>query len=149
MNVEKLRTAEDWVALYRYEFELPVIERGGYVMLPITSRIGVLHLPLVRAERVSNSLIDQGMSAPVLARQARWSFVVAPDDPLGTPVMDVLNRLDIGIPAIGSAVMLPTGFGRWTREGCHWVVPPTGDDTTLPPLSAVITTALAVGGGED
>lgn len=149
MNVEKLRTAEDWVALYRYEFALPVIERGGYVMLPITSRIGVLHLPTVRAERVSESLVEEGMSAPVLARQIRWSFVVAPDDPPGPQVVDVLNRIDIGIPAIGSAIMLPTGLGRWTREGCHWVVPPTGDDTTLPPLSAVITTALAVGGGED
>lgn len=148
MNVEKLRTAEDWVALYRYEFALPVIERGGYVMLPITSRIGVLHLPLARAERVCKSLIDQGLHAPVLARQVRWSFVVAPDDrPAGQA--DVLERLEIGIPAIGSAIMLPTGLGRWTREGCHWVVPPTGDTPALPPLSAVITTALAVGGGED
>ncbi|WP_067884406.1 hypothetical protein [Nocardia vaccinii] len=149
MNVEKLRTAEDWVALYRYEFALPVIERGGYVMLPITSRIGVLHLPTVRGERVSDSFVAQGVSAPVLARQVRWSFVVTPDDPPAPKVMDVLNRLDIGIPAIGSAIMLPTGLGRWTREGCHWAVPPTGADLTLPPLSAVITTALAVGGGED
>ncbi|MQY24066.1 hypothetical protein [Nocardia macrotermitis] len=149
MNVEKLRTAEDWVALYRYEFALPVIERGGYVMLPITGRIGVLHLPLARAGRVSDSLIDQGISAPVLARQTRWSFVVTPDDRPGHSMVDLLDRIDIGIPAIGSAIMLPTGLGRWTREGCHWVVPPTGDDTTLPPLSAVITTALAVGGGED
>lgn len=149
MNVEKLRTAEDWVALYRYEFALPVIERGGYVMLPITSRIGVLHLPAVRAQRVSDSIAAQGMSAPVLARRGRWSFVVTPDDSPAPKVMDVLNRLDIGIPAIGGAIMLPTGLGRWTREGGHWVVPPTGADLTLPPLSAVITTALAVGGGED
>ncbi len=149
MNVEKLRTAEDWVALYRYEFALPVIERAGYVMLPITSRIGVLHLPTGRAERVGDSCAAQGMSAPVLARRARWSFLVTPDDPPAPKVLDVLNRLDIGIPAIGSAIMLPTGLGRWTREGCHWVVPPTGDHLTLPPLSAVVTTALAVGGGED
>lgn len=148
VNVEKLRTVEDWVALYRREFALPVIERGGFVMLPITGRIGVVHLPVVRAERVRESLSDQGVSAPMLARQIRRSFVVTPDDRPGNHVVDVLNRLDIGIPAIGSAIMLPTGLGRWTREGCHWIVPPEHDHT-LPPLSVVITTALAVGRGED
>lgn len=80
MNIAKLRTVEDWVALYRHEFALPVAERGGFVMLP-------------------------------------------------------------------------TGLGRWTREGCHWIVPPTPvappPAHELPPLSVVITTALAVGGGED
>lgn len=168
MNVEKLRTVEDWVALYRHEFALPVTERGGFVMLPITGRIGVVHLPVIRAERVRAALSDRGISNPVLARQIRWSFVVTPDDRPANRVMELLARLDIGIPAIGSAVMLPTGLGRWTREGCHWIVPPArvmpvravagrgtrvrvapAPGTTLPPLSVVITTALAVGGGED
>ncbi len=148
MNVEKLRTVEDWVALYRHEFALPVIERGGFVMLPITGRIGVVHLPVVRAELVRSSLIDQGLSVPMLARQIRWSFVVNPDDRPGPEELSVLERLDIGIPTIGSAIMLPTGLGRWTREGCHWIVPPERDQK-LPPLSVVLTTALAVGGGED
>ncbi|WP_216900935.1 hypothetical protein [Nocardia alni] len=148
MNVEKLRTVEDWVALYRHEFALPVVERGGFVMLPITGRIGVVHLPVVRAERVRGSLTDRGLSVPMLARQIRWSLVVTPDDRLGPEAMDVLDRLDIGIPTIGSAIMLPTGLGRWTREGCHWIVPPERDQK-LPPLSVVLTTALAVGGGED
>jgi hypothetical protein len=58
----------------------------------------------------------------------------------------VLNRLDIGLPAVGSAVMLPTGLGRWTREGCFWVNPPSRGDA-LPPLSVILTTALAVGAG--
>ncbi|RDI46692.1 hypothetical protein [Nocardia mexicana] len=146
MNVEKLRTVEDWVTFYRHEYGLPVNERGGFVMLPITGRIGIVHLPTVRAERVRDSLTEQGMAGPMLARQIRWSFLVAPDSRPGTQVLDVLNRLDIGIPAIGSAVMLPTGLGRWTREGCRWVVPPSRDNK-LPPLSVVITTALAVGGG--
>ncbi|MGF6882158.1 hypothetical protein ABIA39_002757 [Nocardia sp. GAS34] len=166
MNVEKLRTVEDWVALYRHEFALPVTERGGFVMLPITGSIGVVHLPVLRAERVRTALADQGVSVPMLARQIRWSFVVTPDERPANRVVDVLNRLDIGIPGIGSAVMLPTGLGRWTREGCHWIVPPTrtmpvragagrgaypreAPGATLPPLSVVITTALAVGGGED
>jgi len=168
VNIEKLRTVEDWVALYRHEFALPVSERGGFVMLPITSSIGVVHLPVRRAERVRSVLSDQGVSGPMLARQTRWSFVVTPDGRPANRVVEVLNRLDIGIPAIGSAVMLPTGLGRWTREGCHWIVPPTPAMSTrvasvrgpnarvappaghlLPPLSVVITTALAVGGGED
>ncbi|MFF0488888.1 hypothetical protein ACFYTQ_07670 [Nocardia sp. NPDC004068] len=147
MNVEKPRTTADWVAHYRDEFGLPVTERGGFVMLPITGRTGVVHLPTMRAERVRDALTDQDMIGPVLARQIRWSFLVVPDSRPGTQVLDVLNRLDIGIPGIGSAVMLPTGLGRWTREGCTWIVPPA-PDLELPPLSVVITTALAVGGGE-
>ncbi|MEG8181393.1 hypothetical protein GZH49_23080 [Nocardia terpenica] len=149
MNVEKLRTVEDWVTFYRHEYTLPVTERGGFVMLPVTSRIGVVHLPTMRAERVRDCLTEQGTAGPMLARQIRWSFLVVPDSRPGVQVLDVLNRLDIGIPGVGSAVMLPTGLGRWTREGCHWVVPPSRDNE-LPPLSVVITTALAVGaGGED
>ncbi|ATL71138.1 hypothetical protein [Nocardia terpenica] len=149
MNVEKLRTVEDWVTFYRHEYTLPVTERGGFVMLPVTSRIGVVHLPTMRAERVRDCLTEHGTAGPMLARQIRWSFLVVPDSRPGVQVLDVLNRLDIGIPGVGSAVMLPTGLGRWTREGCHWVVPPSRDNE-LPPLSVVITTALAVGaGGED
>ncbi|MCX4096263.1 hypothetical protein [Nocardia sp. alder85J] len=149
MNVEKLHTVEEWVTFYRQDLALPVTERGGFVMLPVTVRLAVVHLPLVRAERVRESLAQQGIGGPVLARQIRWSFLVTPDGRPGPQVLDVLNRLDIGIPAAGSAIMLPTGLGRWTREGCHWVVPP-GPGTELPPLSVVITTALAVGsGGED
>ncbi|WP_324194638.1 hypothetical protein [Nocardia terpenica] len=137
------------MAFYRHEYTLPVTERGGFVMLPVTSRIGVVHLPTVRAERVRHCLTEQGTAGPMLARQIRWSFLVVPDSRPGVQVLDVLNRLDIGIPGVGSAVMLPTGLGRWTREGCHWVVPPSRDNE-LPPLSVVITTALAVGaGGED
>ncbi|MBB5914093.1 hypothetical protein BJY24_002960 [Nocardia transvalensis] len=146
MNVEKLRTVEDWVAFYQHEYGLPVSERGGFVMLPITVGIGIVHLPTARAEAVRDCLSEQDMAGPMLARQIRWSFLVTPDSRPGAQVLDVLNRLDIGIPAIGSAVMLPTGLGRWTREGCHWVQPPSRDNE-LPPLSVVITTALAVGGG--
>ncbi|WP_280273786.1 hypothetical protein [Nocardia wallacei] len=146
MNVEKLRTVEDWVAFYRYEYGLPVHERGGFVMLPITGRVGVVHLPTAYAGGVRDSLTTQGADGPTLARQIRWSFLVAPDSRPGAAVLDALNRSDIGIPIAGSAVMLPTGLGRWTREGCHWVRPPSRDDE-LPPLSVVIATALAVGGG--
>jgi hypothetical protein len=147
--MEKLSTVEDWVAFYRHEFSLPVAERGGFVMLPITSRVGVIHLPVARAERVRHSLVEQGIAGPMLARQIRWSLIVEPDGSPALQMLEVLNRLDIGIPGLGSAVMLPTGLGRWTREGCHWVVPPSRD-TVLPPLSVIITTALAVGaGGED
>ncbi|MBL1072978.1 hypothetical protein JK358_01060 [Nocardia sp. 2] len=144
MNADKLRTVEDWVAYYRHEFGLPVAERGGFVMLPVTGRIGVVHLPVARAEKVRDAMQHQRQVAPALARQIRWSFLVDPDSRPGDQILEELNRLDIGIPAIGSAVMLPTGLGRWTREGCHWVVPPTRN-LELPPLSSLITTALAVG----
>ncbi|MFJ4658613.1 hypothetical protein ACIP5Y_45705 [Nocardia sp. NPDC088792] len=148
MNADKLRTVEDWVAYYRHEFGLPVVERGGFVMLPVTNHIGVVHLPVRRAEKVRAALQNQQRSGPMLARQIRWSFLAEPDSRPGEQIMEVLNRLDIGIPAAGSAVMLPTGLGRWTREGCHWVTPPT-KDSKLPPLSAIITTALAVGTGSE
>ncbi|QLY34009.1 hypothetical protein H0264_00030 [Nocardia huaxiensis] len=144
MNADKLRTVEDWVSFYRHEFGLPVAERGGFVMLPVTGQIGVVHLPVARAEKVRDAMQHQQTPAPALARQIRWSFLVDPDSRPGDQIMEELNRLDIGIPAIGSAVMLPTGLGRWTREGCYWVVPPTRD-LKLPPLSSLITTALAVG----
>lgn len=144
MNADRLRTVEDWVSYYRHEFALPVIERGGFVMLPVTTQIGVVHLPVARAEMVRGALRQQRCGGPMLARQIRWSLLAEPDSRPGDQIMVALNRLDFGIPAIGSAVMLPTGLGRWTREGCHWVTPPARD-SKLPPLSAIITTALAVG----
>ncbi|WP_433563699.1 hypothetical protein ACQP1O_41445 [Nocardia sp. CA-151230] len=144
MNADRLRTVEDWVSHYRYEFGLPVIERGGFVMLPVTAQIGVVQLPVARAEMVRGALQQRCCGGPTLARQIRWSFLAEPDSRPGEQIMAALNRLDVGIPAVGSAVMLPTGLGRWTREGCHWVTPPARD-SELPPLSAIITTALAVG----
>ncbi|WP_232541930.1 hypothetical protein [Nocardia bovistercoris] len=145
-DADGLRTIDDWVAFYRNEYGLPVTERGGFVMLPVSGRVCAVHLPTVRAEKVRAALEQQGTRGPVLARQIRWSFLAEPDARPGAQVLEVLDRLDIGIPAIGSALMLPTGLGRWTREGCFWVDPP-GRGGTLPPLSAVVTTALAVGAG--
>ncbi|MEU1208990.1 hypothetical protein [Nocardia sp. NPDC005825] len=148
MNADKLRTVDDWVSYYRHEFGLPVTERGGFVMLPVTTQVAVVHLPVARAEKVRSALQLRRTDGPMLARQIRWSFLAEPDSRPGAQIMEVLDRLDIGIPTIGSAVMLPTGLGRWTREGCHWVRPPTRD-SKLPPLSAIITTALAVGPGSE
>lgn len=148
MNADKLRTVEDWVAFYRHEFGLPVSERGGFVMLPVTGKVAIVHLPVARAERVRAALEEHSRAGPMLARQIRWSFLAEHDSRPGEQILEVLNRLDIGIPPIGSAVMLPTGLGQWTREGCHWVVPPRRD-IKLPPLSMLITTALAVGSGSE
>lgn len=146
MNMDRLMTVDDWVAFYRDEFGLPVTERGGFVMLPVSGRVCAVHLPTARAEKVRAALEQQGTRGPVLARQIRWSFLAHPDSRPGAQVLEALDRLDIGIPAIGSAVMLPTGLGRLTREGCSWVSPP-GRGGTLPPLSAVLTAAMAVGAG--
>jgi hypothetical protein len=146
VNVDRLRTVDDWVAYYRHEFGLPVRAQGGFVMLPITGRVCVVHLPTARAEKVRAALEQHGTRGLMLARQIRWSFLAARDSRPGTQVLEVLNLLDIGIPAIGSAVMLPTGLGHWTREGCFWVGPPSRGDT-LPPLSVIITMALAGGAG--
>lgn len=149
MNVEKLRTADDWVMFYRHHAGLTCIQRGGFVTLPVTGSVGVVHLPADRAEAVCRSLTEHGGCGPVLARRVRWSFLVFPDSRPGGQVADILQRLDIGIPAVGGEIMMPTSLGRWTREGCHWIVAP-GSDVELPPLSIVVTTALAVGrGGED
>lgn len=144
MNVEKLRTADDWAAYYRHEFGLPVTERGGFVMLPITSRVCVLHLPTMRAEKARATTESQGIRVPMLARQIRWSFLVYPDGRPDAETVKALNNLDVGLPGVGSAVMLPTGLGRWTREGCFWVTPPERD-TNLPPLSTIVSTTLTVG----
>ncbi|MTE14790.1 hypothetical protein [Nocardia aurantiaca] len=148
MNADRLTTVGDWVSYYRHEFALPVTERGGFVMLPVTTQIGVVHLPVGTAEKVRGALQQQRRGGPILARHIRWSFLAEPDSRPGKQIMEALNRLDIGIPVVGSAVMLPTGLGRWTREGCHWVTPPARD-SKLPPLSAIITTALAVGTGSE
>lgn len=149
MNVEKLRTADDWVMFYRHHAGLACIQRGGFVTLPVTSSVAVVHLPERQAEPVCRSLAEHGRCGPVLARRVRWSFLVFPDSRPGGQVSEILPRLDIGLPTPGGEIMLPTSLGRWTREGCHWIVAPTPGQK-LPPLSIVVTTALAVGrGGED
>ncbi|MFC8526436.1 hypothetical protein [Nocardia sp. NPDC057227] len=142
MGIDEPITVHDWVAHYRDEYGLAVAERGGYLMLPITGRLGVVHVPAVRAHRVRAALDRHGSRGPVLARQIRWSFLAEPDIAPGPQVLESLGRSGIGLPGIGSAVMLPTGFGRWTREGCHWVIPPERD-AELPALSTVLRTALA------
>lgn len=142
MDVHRPITVADWVTHYREEYGLRVAERGGYLMLPITGRIGVVHVPAVRAHRVRAALERHGSRGPVLARQIRWSFLAEPDIAPGPRVLEALGRNDIGLPCVGSAVMLPTGLGRWTREGCHWAIPPERDGE-LPALSTVLRTALA------
>ncbi|APE37635.1 hypothetical protein BOX37_31045 [Nocardia mangyaensis] len=137
------RTVDDWVSCYQREFGLPVRERGGFVMLPITDRICVVHLPTTRAEKVLAVLREQRREGPVLARQIRWSLLAVPDARPPADVATDLSGLDIDIPAVGSAVMLPTSLGRWSREGCHWVRPPAGHDA-LPPLSLLLHLALSV-----
>ncbi|MEU4840099.1 hypothetical protein [Nocardia testacea] len=148
MNVEKLRTVDDWAAYYRHAFGLPAIERGGFVMLPITSRACVVHLPIERAKAVRDLLDSREIRVPMLARQIRWSFLAYPDRRPDPEVVEMLQRIDIDIPGVGSAVMLPTGLGRWNREGCNWVVPPERDGL-LPPLSSVINAALLAGGAAE
>ena len=148
MNVEKLRTVDDWAAYYRHEFGLPATERGGFVMLPITSRACVIHLPTARARAVRELLDEHEIRVPMLARQIRWSLLAYPDRRPDPEVVQMLQRIDIDIPWVGSAVMLPTGLGRWNREGCSWVVPPERDGL-LPPLSSVINAALLTGGGPE
>lgn len=135
---------DEWVDCYRSEFGLPVRERGGFVMLPITGSLCVVHLPTARAERVRAVLSERGVAGPILARQIRWSMLARPDTRPGDRLAAELTRLDIAVPAVGSAVMLPTSLGRWSREGCHWIRPP-GRDEVLPALSLVLDTALAVG----
>ncbi|MFQ6325621.1 hypothetical protein ACLMAL_05720 [Nocardia sp. CWNU-33] len=143
MNVDAMRAVDEWVAFYRQEFALPVQERGGYVMLPVTSAVGVVHVPNDRARRVLDSLVRQHLPGPLLARQIRWTFVVRADCAPGLQIYEGLIRMDVCIPVPGSALMLPTSLGRHTREGCYWVKPPS-PGTDLPPLSALVTTILAV-----
>ncbi|MFD3511084.1 hypothetical protein [Nocardia sp. NPDC058666] len=138
------RTVDDWVRCYQREFRLPVRERGGFVMLPITDRLCVVHLPTARAEKVLTALREQRREGPVLARQIRWSVLAAPDARPSEEEAAELAGLDIDIPGTGSAVMLPTDLGRWSREGCHWVRPPTGNDA-MPALSLVLRIAVACG----
>lgn len=148
MNVEKLRTAQDWATFYRHRFGLPVVERGGFVMLPITARIGVVHLPTAHARRARTALDEQTHCVPLLARQIRWSFLTRPEKILSRDTLAMLEALDIGVPAMGSALMLPTSMGPHAREGCRWIVPPQLD---LPLVSraTVLDAALATAAAPD
>ncbi|MEV0337709.1 hypothetical protein AB0H49_01640 [Nocardia sp. NPDC050713] len=143
MNIESVESAVGWAAYYRQRFYLPAEERGGYVMLPVTNEVGFVHLPQPHAERVLAALRDQQTFVPVLARHIRWSFVTAIDCLPGRQMLDLLTRENICVPVVGSALMVPTSFGRWTREGSYWVIPPTRD-RCLPLLSAIVTTALSL-----
>ena len=138
------RTVDDWVQCYQREFRLPVRERGGFVMLPITDRLCVVHLPTTRAEKVLTALREQRCEGPVLARQIRWSVLAAPDARPSEEEAAELAGLDIDIPGIGSAVMLPTNLGRW-RQGFHWVRPPSGGGSD--PARPVARAGIAVAAG--
>ncbi|GGK52676.1 hypothetical protein GCM10011591_25530 [Nocardia camponoti] len=129
---------------YQREFGLPVRERGGFVMLPITANLCVVHLPSARAEKVLAAMRASAEDGPVLARHIRWSVLATPDERPAGPLADELAGLDVDVPGVGSAVMLPTSLGKWSREGCYWVrFPQLGD--ALPALSAVLRTAIEVG----
>ncbi|WP_454198444.1 hypothetical protein [Nocardia sp. Marseille-Q1738] len=142
MSIEEVSTVADWVDFYRRQFHLPAQERGGYVMLPVTSTVGIVHMPKLVAQQVSDALREQGNAGPLLARQIRWTFVAAVDYSPGYQILDLLSRNDICVPIVGSALMIPTSLGRYTREGAYWVNTPERD-RRLPLLSTVITTALA------
>ncbi|MEV5837514.1 hypothetical protein [Nocardia sp. NPDC052112] len=137
----ELESVVDWADYYRQQFHLPAEERGGYVMLPVTNHLGIVHMPKPVAEKVRVSLLHQGTSGPLLARQIRWTFVAAADYSPGNQILELLSRKNIWVPVVGSALMIPTSLGRWTREGAHWINPP-GRDQLLPTLSTVITTTL-------
>jgi hypothetical protein len=78
----------------------------------------------------------------LLARQIRWTFIAAVDYAPGYQVLELLSRNDICLPVAGSALMIPTSLGRWTREGAYWIDPPDRD-RVLPMLSTIVTAALA------
>lgn len=113
-------------------------------MLPVTGEISVVHLPIMRAKKVLTSLERQGRTCPLLARQIRWTVIASVDSYPGHQILAALTRYEVCVPPVGSALMIPTGLGRHTPEGVYWVNPPRRDHL-LPPLSAVLTTALAVG----
>ncbi|TLG18041.1 hypothetical protein FEK35_02715 [Nocardia cyriacigeorgica] len=142
MHIDELETAPEWAAYYRQQFHLPAVDRGGYVMLPVTNSLGIVHMPASLADRVATLLRQQGCLGPVLARHIRRSFITFVDYSPGHQVVEALTRNDVCVPVLGSALMLPTGLGRWTKEGAYWVEPPHRD-RLLPSLSTVVTTALA------
>lgn len=143
MNINERETVIDWAEYYRQQHHLPADERGGYVMLSVTNRLGIVHAPEPLAARVHESLRRQGTHVPLLARRIRWTFVAAVDYSPGNQVLELLGRIGVCVPVVGSALMIPTSLGRWTREGAYWIDPPARD-RLLPLLSTVLTTALAV-----
>ncbi|MBF6437427.1 hypothetical protein [Nocardia cyriacigeorgica] len=141
MNSNELEAVHAWAAYYRQQFHLPAEERGGYVLLPVTHTVGIVHVPMVLADRVMGSMRARHCSGPVLARHIRRTFVAAVDYLPGREVMEALSGHGVCIPVAGTALMLPTGLGRWTREGAYWVEQPRRDKL-LPPLSTVVTATL-------
>lgn len=140
--IDERETVTDWAKYYREQFHLPADERGGYVMLSVTNRIGIVHAPEPLAARVQELLRRQGSHVPLLARPTRLTFIAAVDYSPGNQVLELLARIGVCIPVVGSALMIPTSLGRWTRENAFWVDPPKRD-CLLPLLSTVLTTALA------
>ncbi|MGY4103375.1 hypothetical protein ACW2Q0_28010 [Nocardia sp. R16R-3T] len=108
MESEELENVVDWADYYRQQFHLPAEVRGGYVMLPVTNQLGIIHIPKLLAEKVRVSLVRQGTPDPLLARQIRWTFVAAVDYAPGSQVLEVLTRKNICVPVVGSALMIPT-----------------------------------------
>jgi hypothetical protein len=56
VNLEERQSVVEWAGYYRQQFHLPAEERGGYVMLPVTNKLGIVHMPKHLADRVQASL---------------------------------------------------------------------------------------------
>jgi hypothetical protein len=148
-RLEGLGSVAEWLSAYRDDLGLPVIERGGWIELPIAAQQGALHMPAPLGVKVLAALHMRMIDAPVLARRhqtPRWTFLVEFDsDPSHEHELE-LDLLGVGVQPCGSSLLLPTGLSERNREGCWWIERPTY--ARLPPLSEVVATTLRLGAPE-
>ncbi|MGF6887171.1 hypothetical protein ABIA39_004305 [Nocardia sp. GAS34] len=83
-------------------------------MLPVTSHLGIVHMPMQLAKRALGRLRTQGTSVPLLARHIRWTMLTSVDYSPDSQILDLLSHNNICLPVTGSALMLPTSFERYT-----------------------------------
>jgi hypothetical protein len=146
-GLDGLESAAEWAQAYRDDAGLPVVERGGWVELPITAHHGALHMPAALGRKVLAALHSRTMEVPVLARRhqtPRWTFLVDFDeDPSGEHELE-LDLLGVGVQPYGSSLLLPTSLAERNREGCWWIARPA-HDVLLPLLSDVVAVTLDLG----
>lgn len=149
-RLDGLASVAEWVSAYRDDLGLPVVERGGWIELPIAVHQGALHMPAPLGEKVLAALRIRMVDSPVLARRhqtPRWTFLVDFDsDPSHEHELE-LDLLGVGVQPCGSSLLLPSSQGERNREGCWWVQRPTYSGR-LPLLSDVVAMTLQLGAPE-
>ncbi|MGO4617437.1 hypothetical protein AB4305_24035 [Nocardia sp. 2YAB30] len=137
-------TAEQWAAHYEAcGLAGTHCTAPRFVILPLLGGMSVINTPGEIGEQMLSGLKIRGLAGPVLAREkpVRCTFLVRYDRTPCAEVRTVMDRYGIDIGPHRANVILPTGYGRLTREHRYWLHPPRRGGY-LPPLSEVVAVLL-------